>query len=477
MTRSGEAATLEPGSFRDRDSRVVLAGDAVYRLLSESGERDWSALKDSGLLEKLVAEGRVVETEEADLALVPQEVRDALPGGASKLLRHQRVPFVSYPYEWTFSMLQDAALLQLDLQLAAIDEGLTLKDATPYNVQFRGGMPTFIDLGSFEPLQPGEPWVGYRQFCMLYLYPLLFQAYKDIPFHPWLRGSIDGIPPATAASVFSLRDRFRRGVFMHAVMHARLERRSQAREGGDVKQELKKANFKPEMIKANLRSLRKLVAGLRWKTGETAWTGYRQDNTYSDEDAARKQAFVSAAAAEIRPGLSWDMGCNDGAYARLAAEHTSDQVVAFDFDHATVEALYRSLREEGNTAILPLVGNLSDPSPGLGWRGSERRRLEERGRPDLVLALALIHHVSITANVPIAEFLGWLRDLGGAVVIEFPHRDDPMVKRLLSGKAADANADYDHENFVRELKSRFRVEREEQLPSGTRTLYLARPSA
>lgn len=424
----------------------------------------------------LIDQGKVVGTAPAELDELPATARDALHGGSAGLLRHERIPFVAYPYEWTFGMLQDAALLQLDLQLAALDAGLTLKDATPYNVQFRGSQPTFIDLGSFEPLRPGEPWTGYRQFCMLFLYPLLFQAYKDIPFHPWLRGSIDGIPPSTAAAVFSFRDRFRRGVFMHAAMHARLERKSQAREGGDVKQELKKANFKPEMIKANVSSLRRLVAGLKWKAGETAWTGYRQDNTYTDEDAARKQSFVSAAAETLKPGLAWDMGCNDGAYARLAAEHSS-QVIAFDFDHATVEALYRSLKQEGNTKILPLVGNIADPSPGLGWRGLERRPLEARGRPDLVLALALIHHVSITANVPIAEFLDWLKELGSAVVIEFPHRNDPMVKRLLSGKGDDANADYDHENFERELHARFQIDREEELPSGTRTLYLARPTS
>lgn len=431
-------------------------------------------MEASGILPELVASGRVVGTEVARLQDLPPAATEVLHGGTAAVLKHERLPFISYPYEWTFGMLRDAALLQLDLQLEALDAGLTLKDATPYNVQFRGSEPTFIDIGSFEQLRQGEPWVAYRQFCMLYLYPLLFQGYKNIPFQPWLRGSIDGIPPSTAAAVFSLRDRFRRGVFMHAVMHARLERKSQAREGGDVKREIRKANFKPEMIKANVRGLRKLVDGLKWRAGDTAWTGYRQDNTYSDEDAARKQAFVGAAAAELRPGLAWDMGCNDGAYARLAAEH-ADHVVAFDFDHETVEALYRSLREEGNTKILPLVGNIADPSPGLGWRGLERRTLEDRGRPDLVLALALIHHVSITANVPIAEFLDWLRDLGGTTVIEFPHRPDPMVQRLLSGKGAEANADYGLENFEHELRQRFRVERSEKLPSGTRTLYLAKP--
>lgn len=442
--------------------------------MSESGQADWRALEASGLLPSLIAEGRVVGTEESSLDGLPDAAHEALFGGVAGVLRHERLPFVSYPYEWTFGMLRDAALLQLDLQLAALDADLNLKDATPYNVQFRGSQPTFIDLGSFEPLLPGEPWVGYRQFCMLYLYPLLFQAYKNIPFQPLLRGSIDGIPPATAAAVFSLRDRLRRGVFMHAVMHARLERKSQAREGGEVKQEIRRANFKPEMIKANVRGLRKLIAGLKWGSGDTAWTGYRQDNTYTDEDAGRKQAFVGAAAAELKPELAWDMGCNDGAYARLVAEHAAN-VVAFDFDHETVEALYRSLREEGNAKILPLVGNIADPSPGLGWRGLERRPLEDRGRPGLVLALALIHHVSITANVPIAEFLEWLRGLAGASVIEFPHRPDPMVQRLLSGKGPDANADYDHENFDRELRRRFHIERSEELPSGTRTLYLVKP--
>src|SRR5690606_592574 len=262
---STSVPAVEPGSFRDRDSRVLIADGAVYRLLSKRGLEDWRAVDASGLLPDWIAEGKVVGTEAAAPDTLPAEVGEALFGGVAGILRHERLPFISYPYEWTFGMLRDAALLQLDLQLEALDAGLTLKDATPYNVQFRGSEPTFIDIGSFEQLRQGEPWVAYRQFCMLYLYPLLFQGYKNIPFQPWLRGSIDGIPPSTAAAVFSLRDRFRRGVFMHAVMHARLERKAQAREGGEVKQEIRKANFKPEMIKANVRSLRKLVAGLKWK--------------------------------------------------------------------------------------------------------------------------------------------------------------------------------------------------------------------
>ena len=469
-----EVARVEPGSFRDRDSRVVVAPDAIYRALSGTGAADWRAFRGSPLLERLSSEGTLIGTEEVGAGSLGDAAADILPEGTETVLRHERIPFVSYPYEWTFSMLREAALLTLDLELACLEEGLTLKDATPYNVQFRGSEPVFIDVGSFERLREGEAWAGYRQFCMLLLYPLLFEAYKDIPFQPWLRGSIDGITPSEAVRLFNLRDRFRRGVLTHVALHARLERRYENREGGEVKQELKKANFKPELIKANVARMHKLVSKLSWKAGETAWTNYRKENTYSDADAERKAAFVRDAAAAAKPALTWDMGCNDGAYSRIAAE-SSEYVVAFDYDQETVDALYRSLRAEGDTKILPLVGNLADPSPGLGWRGLERRTLEDRGTPDLVLALALVHHVSITANIPLAEFLDWLQQLGATVVIEFPKREDPMVRRLLSGKRDGSNADYQHESFERLLNERFDVEHSETLPSDVRVLYLARP--
>jgi ribosomal protein L11 methylase PrmA len=351
---------------------------------------------------------------------------------------------------------------------------MTLKDATPYNVQFRGSSPVFIDVGSFERLRQGEPWAGYRQFCMLYLFPLLLQAYRDLPFQPRLRGAIDGIPPAEAARLFGLRDRLRKGVLTHVVLHARMERRHQEREGGEVRRELKKAGLSSELIKANVRRLRRLVNGLSWGAGETAWTRYREQNTYTDDDARRKADFVREAAAAKRPRLGWDLGCNDGAYSRILAESAA-HVVAFDSDHATVEGLYRSLRAAGDRRILPLVANLADPSPGLGWRGLERRPLEKRGTPDLVLALALVHHLSITANVPVAELLDWLRGLAGSLVVEFPKREDPMVSRLLSGKREGSNSDYSLESFESELAKRFEVEKREQLPSGLRVLYLAHP--
>jgi SAM-dependent methyltransferase len=406
---------------------------------------------------------------QADETAVPAELR----AGAAGVLRHEAIPFVSYPYEWPFSMLKDAALLQLSLLDEAIGEGLMLKDSSPYNVQWRGTNPVFIDIGSFEKLREGEPWAGYRQFCMLFLYPLLLQAYRGIEYAPLLRGAIDGISPVQARRMFSARDLLRRGVLTHVALHARLERRY-ADSSKDVKGELRKAGFKTELIRANVRGLTRLIERLEWQPGATAWTGYGTQNTYTDADADRKAAFVREAASSRRRRLVWDIGANDGRYTRIAAEH-SDHALAIDADQAVVDALYRSLREEGTKTILPLVMNIADPSPGLGWRGKERKPLPERGTPDLTLCLALVHHVVIGANIPMREFLDWLRELGTELVIEFPTPEDPMAARLLARKREGTHDDYTQESFERALSEAFEVERSERLESGTRVLYRARP--
>ncbi len=464
-TQKPAPAGLEPGSFRDPESRVFYAGDEVYRALSADGLSDFEALQASGLLD----DPRVVPTERAgDTAAL----KDLLVHEPAAVLKHERIPFVSYPYEWTFSMLKDAALVQLDLLLAALDHDLVLKDSTPYNVQFEGARPVFVDIGSFERIREGEPWVGYRQFCMLYLYPLLLQSAKDVPFQPWLRGSIDGITPPQMRGLMSFRDRFRKGVFTNVFLHARLEKRY-ADKPGQVKQEVKRV-FKKELFVANVRKMRKLVERLDWNPPEGVWTAYGERNSYTDDDARRKDEFVREVAGSRHWPLVWDIGANNGRYSRIAAEGAKT-VVAVDADQGPVELLYRDLREEGNSQILTLAMNLADPSPGLGWRGLERKSLVERGRPDLVLALALVHHVAISANVPVREFIDWLASLGSALVIEFPTREDPMVKKLLAPKRDGLHPDYELGYFEQVLGEAFQVERSERLESGTRVLYYATP--
>ena len=463
------AARVEPGSFRDPDSRVVVTEDAVLRTLSTRGLADWEALAATELFPRALAEGKLIPTERVGGAADLPELEDE----AAAVLRHERVPFVSYPYEWSFGMLRDAALLHLELLEAALAEDLVLKDSSPYNVQWRGSRPVYIDIGSFERLTPGEPWLGYRQFCMLFLYPLLLQAYKGVPFQPWLRGSLEGITPQQLRSMMSLRDLLRRGVFTHVYLHARLER-GRGETAREVKRELRAAGFKKELIVANVRRLAKLIRRLEWSPSRSTWSGYEPTTSYEETDARRKEEFVRRAIGSQRWGLVWDLGCNVGRFARLAAER-SRYVVALDADDAVVERLYRELKEEGSTSILPLVVDVLDPSPGLGWKGRERRPLTERGEPDLALCLALVHHLSIGGNVPLRDVVDWLGSLRSAVVVEFPTRDDPQVQRLLAAKRDDLHSDYERDLFERSLHEAFEVERSEALAGGTRVLYFVRP--
>jgi hypothetical protein len=471
LSTSSEA-TPDGGSFRDPDGRVFQLDGGIVRGLTAEGLADWDAFVESGLAEQLTEAGDVVATVGEPDALDALRALD--PGGGwVAALRHERVPFVSYPYEWTFSMLREAALLQLRVTRAALRAGLALKDATPYNVQWRGTRPVFIDVGSFERARPGEPWLGYRQFCMQFLYPLLLEAYRGIPFQPWLRGSLEGIHPSQARALLRGRDTLRGGVLKHVALHAKLER-SHADGTKDVRRELREAGFDKELVAANLKGLEKLVRGLAPPGGPTEWSDYGTTCSYSDEDTRAKEEFVRAAVLRLPRSLVWDLGSNDGRYSRIASEG-SDYTIALDVDQGVVDTLYRTLRQEGCETILPLVGDVADPSPGLGWRGRERLPLLERGAPDMILALALVHHLMISRTIPMPELVDWLAETGSELVVEFPHRDDVMVERLLARKREGSHPDYTRGTFEDVLRTRFEILGATELPSGTRTLYHAVP--
>jgi SAM-dependent methyltransferase len=267
----------------------------------------------------------------------------------------------------------------------------------------------------------------------------------------------------------SARDVVRRGFATHVFLAARLERRDAAQPAG-LKAELRRPGLGKQLIVANVAKMRKLVARLDWRPPEGAWTSYGERNSYTDEDATRKDHFVRSVAGSAKWRLVWDIGCNTGRHSRIAAEHAG-LVVGFDADPAPVELLYRELR--GDRRILPLIVDAADPSPALGWRGTERKTLLERGRPDLVLALALVHHLAIGRNIPIRDIIEWLASLGGALVVEFPTREDPMVQKLLAAKREGLHADYRREVFEQCLHDAFDVARTEPLGSGTRVLYFA----
>jgi hypothetical protein len=479
--------TRDPGSFRDPESTVMHAGGEVLRGLRAGAVEDWEALAASDFFGMMTADGRICATkplEGDELAALGPDAA-ALAEGWPLVLRHERIPFVSYPFEWTFSMLRDAASAHLEILTAALAEDITTKDGSAYNLQWRGAAPVFIDVGSFQRLRPGEPWAGYRQFCQTFLYPLMLTAHLGVDFQPWLRAQIDGIEARQMRALLGGRHLRKAGVLKHVRLHAGLERGNERRTTTEVRGELRAAGFSKELLLATVRALTKLVGRLDWQPDTSHWVDYRQTCTYAQSERDRKAAFVGealAAAKRSAGGLDLvvDLGANDGAFSRIAAEH-ADYVLAVESDHATTDALYRTLRGEGERRVLPLVVDLANPSPGMGWRGAERPAFGDRARPAAALCLALVHHLAIGRNVPLPEIVDWLAGFGGPVVVEFVDPADPMAAHLLANKPDGAAGDgglfgaYRRDHFERLLAERFEIDRREELPSGTRILYAVTP--
>ena len=462
---SNSTTTVNAGSFRDRDGRVYHYQGRVFRGLSKSALETFRQLQEKPFYTKLIETGKVIGTREVteEDNPLPEDVKEQWTG----FLEHDVVPVISYPYEWTFSMLKAAAGLQLHLVERAVSNGFTLKDASPYNIQFVNRKPVFIDVPSFEPLPQGEPWAGYRQFCEMFLFPLFMQVYKKSNFQPFMRASIDGVDVQTAASLFGFRDRFRKGVMSHVWLQSKLDRRF----GGsseNVRSNLKSAGFNRELILVNVRKLQKLVNKLEWQAVGSEWGDYEEFHNYSEDDHVLKENFIRDAISSEKPGVVWDIGCNTGQFSRIAAAGCR-QVLSTDIDHVAVERMYLNTETPDN--ILPLVQNVADPSPSWGWRNRERSDLQSRSQPDLVLCLALIHHVVISANIPLEEFVDWLAGLTDKLVIEYVSRKDDKVKTLLRNKE-DKYRDYSRESLESNLKRHFEIRVQQEVNAGDRSLYL-----
>ena len=368
-------------------------------------------------------------------------------------------------------MLKAAAMLQLELLGAALDEGMTMKDATPYNITFRGVSPVFIDIGSFRRYERGEPWLGYGQFCRMFLYPLMMQAHSDIAFQPLLRGSIDGIPSDQMRGVIRGTRVLKPGAMLDVVMQARAER-TLAASKRDLRGELSTAGFSIDMIKSNVKRLTGVIEKTVWQPRASTWSEYNACAHVSTQRGP-KEDFVRTVVHSAHRRLVWDLGANDGHFSRLAAGN-ADVVVAADADELVVDRLFQSLTQLGPGNVLPLVFDLANPSPGLGWQGRERRRLEDRGNPDLVLCLAVIHHLVISANLPLAEVIEWLASLRAEVVFEWVPPDDPMARQIAVNKRKhEIHADYTEDSLRALVRDRFEIRTES--PIEQRTIFHLSP--
>jgi hypothetical protein len=460
----GSAAT---GSFRDPSGFVFLHEGLAYRQVNAGFGEAYRRLMGSGLYDDLVSRKLLIAHREVDLRL------DAAPKAEAVLLPEQ-IPFVSYPYEWSFSQLKTAALLTLEVARRAIERGQILRDASAYNVQFVGTRPVFIDTLSFGEYAEGQPWRAYRQFCAHFLAPLALMAHIDPSLGELSRTHLDGVPLPLASRLLPLRTHMKPGLLMHLHLHGRQEVRTESSPETQAAASRPSARMTRTALLGLFDSLKRTVAGLDLPQSTTLWSTYGSHLNYSPDAQARKRELVASMidkANQIsRVNVAWDMGANTGEYSAVVAD-TGARVISFDGDHAVVEHHYRSACGRSDERVLPLLQNFANPSPSIGWDHSERRSLAERGPADLALALALVHHLTVAGNVPLAQVAHFFSRICRHLVIEFVPKEDSQVRRMLALRE-DTFGDYSIEGFELAFARYFHLVERQPIEGTVRTLYL-----
>jgi hypothetical protein len=435
-----------PASFRDPAGYVCLDGGVYKRVVSPVGLPDYRLLISSGLYEELAGGALIVphiEEPGSPLTIVPEQIG-----------------YISYPYEWSFQQLKDAALLTLEVQRRALRRGMSLKDASAFNVQFRGAAPVLIDSLSFEP-DDGGPWVAYRQFCRHFLAPLALMAYVSPSFNRFLSASLDGFPLDFASRLLPFRTRLKPGLLLHIHLHAKAAGKSAARTGaGGACPPNRKAELAASLLSA--------VEGLRLPRRRSEWSDYYRSHSYSPQSEEFKKNWVADRIRAARPELVFDLGANTGEYSRLAAA-AGARCVSFESDPVAANENYLRARSEPGGHILPLLMDLREPSPAVGFEVRERFSLLDRPKADLVLALALVHHLRISGQIPLARLAGFLAGLGNRLLIEFVPKDDPMAAAMLAHRK-DVFEDYSLDGLLEAFGQRFELREAEPIPYSRRTL-------
>lgn len=433
---------------------------ALFRQINAGYQENYSKLMESGLYKNLLKAKLLIPHEEVD-------TKPEIPEKAFKVIQPEKIGFISYPYEWSFSQLKDAALATLSIQKRALKFGMSLKDSSAYNIQFRDCKPLLIDTLSFEVYAEGKPWVAYKQFCQHFLAPLALMAQTDVRLSQLLRVYIDGVPLDLASRLLPRRSRLNFGLLSHIHLHASAQQRYADKEVG-------KDTFRRQMSKNSflglIDNLERTIKKLNWEPKGTEWGQYYTDTNYSTQAMQHKQSVLEDYIERIKPSIMWDLGANTGFFSRIAAQH-GIPTLAFDIDPSAVEQNYLTIRESGESNLLPLVLDLTNPSPDIGWHNQERMSLAARGPADAIFALALIHHLAISNNVPMNMLAEFFSSLGQWLVIEFVPKSDSQVKRLLASRE-DIFPGYTTENFEKVFTKKFDIHSGEQIRDSDRRLYL-----
>lgn len=447
-------------SFRDPSGFLFTEGGTLFRQVNHVYAENYDHLMESGLYAKLVKAGLLIQHQEVEQAPGEKEA-------AYKILQPELVPFISYPYEWSFGQYKDAALATLSIQKRALKAGMSLKDASAYNIQFLHGKPILIDTLSFEVYQAGQPWVAYKQFCQHFLAPLALMALKDVRLSQLMRVYIDGIPLDLASKLLPFGSRLQFGLLTHIHVHAGAQKRFADAEVDGVKS---RGSMSEQSMLGLIESLQATVKKLEWKTGGTEWGNYYEITNYSEAAFEHKKEIVASWVTRVNPTLVWDLGANNGQFSRIASA-AGIYTISSDIDPAAVEQNYRRVRQEKEGNLLPLVLDLTNPSPALGWANREREAFDQRGPADMIFALALVHHLAISNNVPLLRVAEYFAGLGRWLVVEFVPKSDSQVQKLLRNRE-DIFDHYTKEGFEQAFDAYYWLRETIPVSDSERTLYL-----
>ncbi len=450
---------INSASFRDPSGFVFEEKGKIYRQINEIYKDDYELLMKSGLYEDLVKEKLLISHKEVDT-----KSKDT---NAYKIIQPKCLSFISYPYEWCFSQLQDAALLTLKIQKTALKYGMSLKDASAYNIQFNEGKPIFIDTLSFEKYEEGKPWVAYKQFCQFFVAPLALMSYKNVELGKLLTNYIDGIPLDLANDLLPLKSKLNLSIFSHIYLHSKAQKKHSS---DGVKSKENNIKISKQSLLAIIYSLENTIKNLKNIENETEWGDYYSFTNYNKTSFKNKKIVIEKYLKKIKAKSVWDLGANNGEFSRIAS-NLQIPTVAFDIDPKAVEINYRITKQKNEKFMLPLRIDLTNPSPAIGWANDERKSLAERGPVDLLMALALIHHLAISNNLPFAKIAQYFSTLGKYLIIEFVPKEDSKVKILLSTRK-DIFSEYDQKSFEIEFSKYFRIIEQDEISFSKRHIYL-----